>query len=97
SVLVLAAFAQPSPASFFSLLGGGFSLATGIGLRQLCPWGRSLAIGGYSLNLLWSLVQMNPVGVLVAGFVLAYLFSRPVKAAFAARKTVPVASAQAES
>jgi hypothetical protein len=94
SLAMLGSFAQPAPEGFFALLFGGFALATGIGLLKLLPWGRHMAIGGYGLNLLASLAQLNLVVAVLSGFVLAYLFSESVKAAFAAQKPTLVAFPQ---
>ena len=66
------------------------SLAAAIGLRQLLPWGRLLAIGYAAVTLL-----AIPVGPLFGGFLLVYLFKPEVKAAFSSEESTRHLAAQA--
>lgn len=66
------------------------SLAAAIGLRQLLPWGRLLAIAYAVVTLL-----AIPVGPVFGGFLLVYLFKPEVKAAFSSDPSTRHLAAQA--
>jgi len=64
----------------FYLVFGGLSLACGIGLWKLRPWGRALQIGLSVVGLLGI-----PVGTLISGLILYYLFRPEVKILFSGK------------
>ncbi len=66
------------------------SLAAAVGLRQLQPWGRLLAIVYAAVTLL-----ALPVGTLLGVFLLVYLFKPEVKAAFSSDASSRHLAAQA--
>lgn len=69
---------------FFTFFLAGFSVLVGVGLLNLRPWARIMAIIGYSLNVLIGMAGLPAtiIQVLVAGWILFYLFSDKVADAF---------------
>jgi hypothetical protein len=62
---------------------GIYALSAGIGLLRLRSWARWMAIVGYVLNIIAGVAQPNPIAVIIAVLLIAYLCSAKVKAAFA--------------
>jgi hypothetical protein len=76
--------------AIISIVIGVLYLAFGIGAWGLKPWAWMLGVIGAGLSLLSSIAQMiltqdiggNILGIIIAGVILFYLFTPPVKAAF---------------
>jgi hypothetical protein len=92
ALVMLIAFVAPKGAQGAFLLGLGLcTVAVGVGLIRLRPWGRWAAIGGYIVNIVVGIAQANPLAILIPSLLLAYLFSDGAKAAFAlCRKEAPL-------
>jgi len=85
AALLMVAVAADEPAVGLAFAGfylgiGGLSLACGIGLWKLRPWGRGLQIGLSIIGLLGI-----PVGTLISGLILYYMFRPEVKILFSGR------------
>jgi general secretion pathway protein G len=85
AALLMVAVMADEPAVGAVLLGvylvfGGLSLACGIGLWKLRPWGRALQIGLSIVGLIGF-----PIGTLISGVVLYYMFRPEVRILFSGR------------
>ena len=83
----------PGAAGLF--IGGIFSLVVGVGLLQLRPWARPIAIVGYILNIVVGIAQVHPLAIIVSAMILGYLYTASVKAAFASAPLSPAATLSA--
>lgn len=82
-VVLLAAFGVDDSAVTAALFAlGALALTMAIGLLGMRPWARWAAIASYVLNCILSLVQFNPIALIVSGLLIRYLLSDPVATAF---------------
>ena len=80
---MLAAFAPHAGEEATGVFGAGlFSLAIGVGLLRgyRCAWG--FAVMNHFLSIVESLMQFNPITLVVSGLILVYLCSTQVRSAF---------------
>jgi len=83
-ICIIVAFGASNGAQAAVLFAVGiYALSVGIGLLRLRAWARPLAIGGYVLNIVAGIAQRNPIAIVIALLLIAYLCSAKVKAAFA--------------
>lgn len=91
SLMMLASLGMETGVEGAFLFGlGSFGLIVGIGLISLKPWARYLAIGGYILNVIVSLAEVDLLGLIIASAILTYLFTEKIKVAFARTSMLPV-------
>jgi hypothetical protein len=86
--MVVAVASSNGAQGAFLFAAGIYAVSAGIGLLRLRSWARSMAIAGYVLNIIEGVVQPNPIAVIIAVLLIAYLCSAKVKAAFAPHTTL---------